>query len=257
MGEHQKADAIASEAKPRGGKETPNVEKEGASTPEQEAMNAAFEQFAAMTGNAEYLKNVGNFVAAALDPFGIDVQIDVQTPEDSPNTDKSTSSSSSSSDNEEEISNNQEGKQERNRKQSSEEGDWTVVADKEVENVAENPVKGNLYPSLPQNNDTEKASGAAAEASPTSAAVALPTSAGVAPPVSASDTPATESAPPAAVAVAPSQPSASHPDPKIQVALQAMMNMGFSNEGGWMTSLLEAKNGDIGKVLDILQPVRK
>ena len=53
------------------------------------------------------------------------------------------------------------------------------------------------------------------------------------------------------------EPAVSHHDPKIQVALQAMMNIGFSNEGGWMTSLLQAKNGDIGKVLDILQSVMK
>jgi len=77
--------------------------------------------------------------------------------------------------------------------------------------------QGSLYPDLPK---TETASAPAAEAEVTAAQV-------------------------------------THPDPRIQVALQAMTNMGFSNEGGWLTSLLEAKNGDIGKVLDILQPVKK
>merc|ERR1712151_1202974 len=194
--------------------------------------NAAFQEFSTMTGNADYLKNVGSFVAAALDPLGIDVQVDIETPEGTRDTVKSStrtassSSSSSSSVVEQEETGDKKDvlekepettKPKTESKPQSDDEEWTVVEDKkDDQNTVEIPIKiireekkEQIYPSLPEE-----------------AATTTPT-------------------------------TSSHPDPKIQVALQAMMNMGFSNEGGWLTSLLEAKNGDIGKVLDILQPVKK
>jgi sequestosome 1 len=46
-------------------------------------------------------------------------------------------------------------------------------------------------------------------------------------------------------------------EPHIADAVNKMMSMGFSNDGGWLTQLLESKNGDIEKALDVLQPVKK
>ena len=62
---------------------------------------------------------------------------------------------------------------------------------------------------------------------------------------------------PPAPPVPPSPEVAVHPNPNIQYQLQAMLNMGFNNEGGWLANLLESKDGDIGKTLDVLQPVKK
>merc|ERR1711913_168018 len=180
------------------------------------------------TGSADYLQNVGSFVAAALDPLGIDVKIDIETPEgrkschvsrQASTASASTSAGQEKDKEEEKVEEKVEEKKEEEKEvvinkekkedsapgtkaatPSDDEEDWTVVTDKKEAGAA------GLYPSLTEN-------------------------------------------PPADV---PTAPVASHPDPKIQVALQAMMNMGFSNEGGWLSSLLEANNGDIGKVLDIL-----
>merc|ERR1712198_606415 len=43
-------------------------------------------------------------------------------------------------------------------------------------------------------------------------------------------------------------------DPKVAGALAQMKAMGFSDDGGWLSSLLKAKSGDVGKVLDAIQP---
>merc|ERR1711994_826820 len=181
-----------------------------------EAINSAMGGLS-MSGSEDYLKNVGSFVAAALDPLGIDVKIDIETPEGrkschvSRQTSSASAEASSGQENEkeakkeDEVANTEEKKVEpepakKANTPSDDEEEWTVLNDKkEADGQGDS-----LYPKLTEN---------------------------------------------------PSAPVASHPDPKIQVALQAMMNMGFSNEGGWLSSLLEAKNGDIGKVLDILQPI--
>lgn len=42
-------------------------------------------------------------------------------------------------------------------------------------------------------------------------------------------------------------------DPKIASALAEMMSMGFQNDDGWLQCLLQDYNGNIEKVLDIIQ----
>merc|ERR1719187_2290138 len=73
----------------------------------QAAQEEAFKHLAEnLTGSADYLKNMGTFVAAALDPYGINVQVDIETPEGKRETvcsSRSTATSSSSSANKEEA----------------------------------------------------------------------------------------------------------------------------------------------------------
>merc|ERR1712047_110458 len=41
---------------------------------------------------------------------------------------------------------------------------------------------------------------------------------------------------------------------EVEAALKTMQAMGFSDDGGWLSSLLRAKSGDVGKVLDAIKP---
>merc|ERR1712180_586285 len=210
-----------------------------------QAAQAAEEAFAAAGmpegSGEEYLQRVGDFVAAALDPLGIDVQVDVETPGGQRTTVKPSAKTDKTEEEDQDKAASPEAAKEGSASSSDDE-EWTVLSDKKPESEAvEIPIQvldkevAPVYPTLP------------AEESTTSTSTPRNTT------TSANETQDQGAAAPASAPPA----TAVHPDPRIQVALQAMMNMGFSNDGGWLANLLEAKDGDIGKVLDILQPVKK
>ncbi len=275
------------EAKPENKAENENKANEDRQQQQQQA-EASFENLAngfLGEGGADYLKNIGKMVAEALDPLGVDVQVDVEHGGKRTNMSKPKEAAPEKA---EEAKEEPKKAEEEPKKAAEEEpktksgsstpnsevdeGEWTVLnsetgakpktptvnipvnvevpinkaEDKKTENdkddetvevpiqVSDKPAKvlfagkdGTIYPELPK----EEASKVVEEEKKVEENKAEPT--------------------------APTFEIASHPDPRIQVALQAMINMGFTNEGNWLSQLLEAKNGDIGKALDVLQPVKK
>merc|ERR1719234_1390920 len=182
-----------------------------------QAAQAAEEAFAAAGmpegSGEEYLQRVGDFVAAALDPLGIDVQVDVETLGGQRTTVKPTAKQPSEADEKKQdkaAAETEEAAKEMSTSLSDDE-EWTVLADKKPDaDAVEIPIQvldkevAPVYPTLPPTEGTTTTLTETATTQDQGAAAAA------------------ASAPPASIAV--------HPDPRIQVALQAMMNMGFSNE---------------------------
>merc|ERR1719210_1733209 len=91
------------------------------------AASAAF-AFPPLSGSEDYLQNVGSFVAAALDPLGIDVKIDIETPEGRKSCHVSRQTSSASAEASAEASSGQE-----NEKEAKKEDEVANTEEKKVE----------------------------------------------------------------------------------------------------------------------------
>lgn len=187
--------------------------------------------------NVDFLKNIGEGVAAMLSPLGIDVDIDVEhegqrtkvtpTPPGSAGPPSATGPGDSvgSEVRQEEMEvegtssiGSASGGDKGPKDQGSDE-EWTHLTPKEVD-----PSTGELQ-SLRLEEDQAQGSLEA-------------------PPPNEGPTGLREAA------IYPHLPQ--DPEPKLVESLAQMLSMGFTDDGGWLTRLLQTKNCDIGAALDTI-----
>merc|ERR1719150_546936 len=124
-----------------------------------QAAQAAEEAFAAAGmpegSGEEYLQRVGDFVAAALDPLGIDVQVDVETPGGQRTTVKPSAKTDEAEKDKQDKAASPEAAKE-GTPSSSDDEEWTVLSDKKPEAEAvQIPIQvldkevAPVYPTLP------------------------------------------------------------------------------------------------------------
>ncbi|XP_026932737.1 sequestosome-1 [Acinonyx jubatus] len=221
---------------PRAGDARPSPAAESASGPSEDP-------------SVNFLKNVGESVAAALSPLGIEVDIDVEhggkrsrltpvSPGSSSMEEKCSSQPSSCSSDPSKPDGDTEGaarslaeqmdkialepgqpeEQMESDNCSGGDEDWTHLSSKEVD-----PSTGELQ-SLQMPESEGPASLDSSQEGPTGLKEA---------------------------AVYPHLPPEA--DPRLIESLSQMLSMGFSDEGGWLTRLLQTKNYDIGAALDTIQ----
>ncbi|KAI5624788.1 sequestosome-1 [Silurus asotus] len=188
--------------------------------------------------NMEYLKNIGEGVAALLSPLGIDVDIDVEhegkkakvTPPPSASSGPPSGRSDASSAG---LSKGTDGSPSsvgscngaaKDQKDQNNDEEWTHLSSKEVD-----PSTGELQSlrmEVDAANDNSAPLGNNSKVTPGPSGLRE-------------------------AAIYPHLPQDA--DPHLVESLSQMLSMGFTDEGGWLTRLLHTKNYDIGAALDTIQ----
>ncbi|XP_062250237.1 sequestosome-1 isoform X2 [Platichthys flesus] len=171
----------------------------------------------ASQASVDFLKNIGEGVAAMLSPLGIDVDIDVEH-EGQRSKVKTCQSSDGCGDVEMDGVGSEGSKIGR---ESDEE--WTHLSPREVD-----PSTGELQSLQPGDQEQDQDPLSEGKQGPTGLREA---------------------------ALYPHLPQEA--DPRLIESLSLMLSMGFNDEGGWLTRLLQAKDFDIGAALDAIQYAKK
>ncbi|XP_062443447.1 sequestosome-1 isoform X2 [Rhea pennata] len=212
--------------------------------------------------NVTFLKNVGESVAAFLSPLGIEVDIDVEhggqrskvTPAASHQEKNSAESSSST------VNQNIQTKQDGNSTDSATE--VNAVAE-QIQDMVIDPLPTQMEEgSFQDHSESSSSSGGEEDWTHLSSKEVDPSTGEL----QSLQMPETEgpssldpSQGPAQTGPTGLREAALYPhlppeaDPRLIESLSQMLSMGFSDEGGWLTRLLQTKNCDIGAALDAIQ----
>ncbi|KAJ8282922.1 hypothetical protein COCON_G00054410 [Conger conger] len=203
----------------------PSAPENGPTKPDGEASTQA---------NVEYLKNIGEGVAAMLSPLGIDVDIDVEhdgkrtkvtpPPPESGGPPSAQSGGTQGGGEEEEAADRQSSLRSnasgaKGPKELGSDEEWTHLNPKEVD-----PSTGELQSMRVEEGQEEVVSLEVSAQGPTGLREA---------------------------ALYPHLPQDA--DPRLVESLSQMLSMGFTDDGGWLTRLLHTKDYDIGAALDTIQ----
>ncbi|XP_023815306.1 sequestosome-1 isoform X1 [Oryzias latipes] len=201
----------------------------------------------ASQASVDFLKNIGEGVAAMLSPLGIDVDIDVEHDGQRSKVNPPTQAGGGDDNVAMDVNEGESATAERSKASRDSDEEWTHLSSKEVD-----PSTGELQSLDPKNHECELPSGGQQG----------PPSGGQQPSVGQQGPPSGgKQGPPSGGQQGPTglREAALYPhlpqeaDPHLVESLAQMLSMGFTDEGGWLTRLLQAKNFDIGAALDAIQ----